>query len=134
MAGADAILLIVAVLGDKELRTLHALATQLGMAAIVEVHDENEVARALAISPRIIGVNNRNLKTFEVDINTTGRLKGLMPAGVLVVAESGIRSADDVRRMADMGCDAILVGETFCKLPQRERGARVREFVEAGER
>ena len=134
MAGADAVLLIVAALSDNDLRRLHALARLLGMGVLVEVHNEAELERSLVVQPQIIGVNNRNLKTFEVDINTTGRLKGLMPAGVLVVAESGIRSADDVRRMADMGCDAILVGETFCKLPQRERGARVREFVEAGER
>jgi indole-3-glycerol phosphate synthase len=132
MAGADAILLIVAVLGDKELRTLHALATQLGMAAIVEVHDENEVARALAISPRIIGVNNRNLKTFEVDLQTTGRLRALIPPAVILVAESGIRSPEDVAHLGAMGCNAILVGETFCRLPQPQRANKVQQFVQAG--
>lgn len=133
MAGADAILLIVAALSDGDLRKLHTLALSLGMGVLVEVHNEAELARALTLKPRIIGVNNRNLKTFDVDTNTTARLKRLMPEGVLVVSESGIRTADDVRRMAAMGCDAILVGETFCKLPQRERAARVQEFVEAGE-
>lgn len=132
MAGADAVLLIVAVLGDNELRRLHQLASSLGMAALVEVHDEAELERALKLEPRIIGVNNRNLRTFEVDIETTGRLRALMPSGVLVVAESGIRSTDDVQRMAEMGCDAILVGESFCRLPQRERAAAVRSFVTAG--
>lgn len=133
MAGADAILLIVAVLGDNELRALHQLARSLGMHALVEVHDETELDRALAIDPTIIGVNNRNLKTFDVDIDNTARLRARIPAGIAVVGESGIRNADDVARMAAMGCDAILVGETFCKLPQKERGKKVREFVEAGE-
>jgi indole-3-glycerol phosphate synthase len=132
MAGADAVLLIVGVLGDNDLRRLRELAESLGMAALVEVHDEAEVARALKSGARIVGVNNRNLKTFAVDIETTGRLRPLIPADVILVAESGIRSADDVRRMGEMGCAAILVGETFCKLPQAERAAKVKEFVRAG--
>jgi indole-3-glycerol phosphate synthase len=134
MAGSDAILLIMAVLGDREVRDLLQLTHQLGMQALVEVHDEEEVERALAAGAQIIGVNNRNLKTFEVDIENTARLRKVIPADRILVGESGIRSTDDVRRMADMGCDAILVGETFCKLPQIERGAKVREFVEAGKR
>lgn len=132
MAGADAVLLIVAVLSDTELRALYRLTYDLGMHALVEVHDEEETARALALDAQIIGVNNRNLKTFEVDIETTGRLRRLIPADKILVGESGIRHEDDVRHMAEMGCDAILVGETFGKLPQRERAARVRAFVEAG--
>lgn len=134
MAGADAILLIVGVLSDSDLRRLYELARSMGMHALVEVHDEAELSRALKLKPQIIGVNNRNLKTFEVDIETTGRLRNLMPAGTIVVAESGIRTTDDVQRMADMGCDAILVGETFCKLPQSSRAEKVREFVAAGKR
>jgi indole-3-glycerol phosphate synthase len=134
MAGSDAILLIMAVLGDREVRDLLQLTHQLGMQALVEVHDEEEVERALAAGAQIIGVNNRNLKTFEVDIENTARLRKVIPADRILVGESGIRSTDDVHRMADMGCDAILVGETFCKLPQTERGAKVREFVEAGKR
>ncbi len=132
MAGADAILLIVSVLGDNDLRRLHKLSNELGMGVLVEVHDEAELERALAADPHIIGVNNRNLKTFEVDIENTARLREQIPAGKVVVGESGIREEADVRRMAEMGCDAILVGETFCKLPQRERGAKVAEFVRAG--
>jgi indole-3-glycerol phosphate synthase len=132
MAGADALLLIMAVLGDREVRDLLQLTHELGMQALVEVHDEEEVARALAAGAQIIGVNNRNLKTFEVDIENTARLRKVIPADRILVGESGIRDTDDVKRMADMGCDAILVGETFCKLPQAERGAKVREFVEAG--
>jgi len=134
MAGADAILLIVSALGDNDLHKLHDLAGSLNMAVLVEVHDEAELERALKLNPRIIGVNNRNLRTFEVDITTTARLRNLMPPGILVVAESGIRNENDVRQMADMGCDAILVGESFCRLPQRERAAAVRTFVQAGTR
>jgi indole-3-glycerol phosphate synthase len=132
MAGADAILLIVSVLGDNDLKRLRQLAESMGMAALVEVHDEHELERALKSEAQMIGVNNRNLKTFEVDIETTGRLRALIPSDKLLVSESGIRDADDVRHMGEMGCDAILVGETFCKLPQAERGDKVREFVHAG--
>lgn len=132
MAGADALLLIVGVLSDTELRKLYNLTYQIGLQALVEVHDEAELERALAIDAHIIGVNNRDLRTFAVDIETTGRLRAQIPAGKVLVGESGIRNEEDVQRMAAMGCDAILVGETFCKLPQKERGAKVREFVEAG--
>ena len=104
------------------------------MGVLVEVHDEAELERALKFDAHIIGVNNRNLKTFEVDIENTARLREQIPAGKVVVGESGIRDEADVRRMAEMGCDAILVGETFCKLKQNERGAKVSEFVKAGRR
>jgi len=134
MAGADALLLIVGVLSDNELRKLYDLTYQLGIQALVEVHNEQELERALAIDVHIIGVNNRDLRTFQVDIETTGRLRALIPPGKLLVGESGIRNEEDVQRMAAMGCDAILVGETFCKLRQPERAAKVREFVEAGAR
>lgn len=132
MAGADALLLIVGVLSDTQLRSLYHLTYELGMQALVEVHDEAELARALALDAQIIGVNNRNLKTFQVDIETTGRLRRVIPPDKVLVSESGIRDNADVRQMAGMGCDAILVGETFCKLPQAERAAKVREFVAAG--
>lgn len=132
MAGADALLLIVGVLSDTELRKLYDLTYNLGIQALVEVHDEQELERALAINAHIIGVNNRDLRTFTVDIETTGRLRALIPPGKVLVGESGIRNEEDVQRMAAMGCDAILVGETFCKLPQRARAAKVREFAVAG--
>ena len=131
-AGADALLLIVAVLGNADLRELLNLTNSLGMGVLVEVHDEAEVERALDAGAHIIGVNNRDLKTFAVDIETTARLREQIPADKIVVGESGIRNPDDVRRMAEMGCDAILVGESFCKLRQAQRGAQVREFVGAG--
>jgi indole-3-glycerol phosphate synthase len=133
MAGADALLLIVAVLSDSEIRALYDLTYKLGMQVLVEVHNEEEVQRALAFDAHIIGVNNRDLRTFQVDIENTARLRALLPPGKIVVGESGIRDTADVERMAEMGCDAILVGETFCKLPQKERAAKVKEFVRAGE-
>ncbi len=132
MAGADAILLIVGVLGDNDLHSLRELAESLGMAALVEVHDEAETERALKSGAKMIGVNNRDLRTFQVDIETTGRLRALIPSERILVGESGIRTAADVQRMAAMGCDAILVGETFCKLPHAARGAKVAEFSAAG--
>ncbi|MDQ7028351.1 MAG: indole-3-glycerol phosphate synthase TrpC [Ardenticatenia bacterium] len=129
-AGADAVLLIVAVLGDTTLAHLHALARELGMAVLVEVHNENELERALSISPTLIGINNRDLRTFHVDLNTTARLCPLIPAGTLVVAESGIHSAADVRHLAEMGVDAILVGEAIVRA--KDVAAKVQELASAG--
>jgi indole-3-glycerol phosphate synthase len=132
MAGADALLLIVGVLSDGELTHLLSLTQQLQMQALVEVHDEAELERALAVGATVVGINNRNLKTFEVDVQITARLRPRIPTDVVVVGESGIRTPDDVRQMGDLGVDAILVGETFCRLPQSERLAKVKEFVAAG--
>jgi indole-3-glycerol phosphate synthase len=132
MAGADALLLIVGVLSDGELSHLLNLTRQLQMQALVEVHDEAELERALAVGATVVGINNRNLKTFEVDVQTTARLRPRISSGIVVVGESGIRTPDDVRQMDDLGVDAILVGETFCRLPQSERLAKVKEFVAAG--
>jgi len=120
--GADAILLIVAILDDGELRHLHALAEASGLAALVEVHDEAELARALAVGARLIGVNNRDLRTFTVDLGTTGRIAArLREAGagddVLLVAESGLDSRADVERVRDSGARAILVGESLMRAP-----------------
>lgn len=109
--GADAVLLIVAALDDAELRDLHALASDLGLAALVEAHDEREVERALAAGARIVGVNQRDLVTFRVDTDRAVRVASAIPDTVLKVAESGITSAGDARRLAEAGYDAILVGE-----------------------
>jgi indole-3-glycerol phosphate synthase len=109
--GADAVLLIVAALDDAELRDLHALAEDLGLAALVEAHDEREVERALAAGARIVGVNQRDLVTFEVDTDRAVRVAAAIPDGVVKVAESGIRDAADARRLAVAGYDAVLVGE-----------------------
>ena len=111
--GPDCLLLIAAALDDEALRSLRETAAQCGQAALVELHDEAEVERALASGAEIIGINNRDLKTFEVSLDTTLRLRRRIPEGLPVVSESGIHSADDVRRLADAGVDAMLVGEAL---------------------
>jgi indole-3-glycerol phosphate synthase len=123
-AGADAILLIAAVLGPGDLRDLLALARELGMEALVEVHNEDERALALEAGSTVVGINNRDLQTFEVDLQTTVRLKARIPQGVTVVAESGIRSAEDMRLMRAAGVDAVLVGEALVRSKNRLETAR----------
>ena len=115
--GADAILLIVAILTDAQLERFHSLAIEAGLAALVEVHDEAELDRALRINPELIGVNNRNLKTFAVDLATTERLARKLGSRnrSLLVAESGIHTRADVERLAKCGAGAILVGESLMK-------------------
>jgi len=112
-AGADAVLLIVAALDDDDLATLHQLIRQLGMAALVEVHNKAELERALRIGPRLVGINNRNLRTFEVSLETTARLRPHVPTDVVLVAESGVHTRADVARLAAIGTDAMLVGEAL---------------------
>ncbi len=124
-AGADAILLIAAVLGPGDMKELLALAHQLGMQVLVEVHTEAELAQVLPLEPRIIGVNNRNLQTFEVDFENTARLRQLIPADVAIVGESGLKTAEDVKAMQAMGVDAILVGETLVKSKDVYQAARM---------
>jgi indole-3-glycerol phosphate synthase len=116
-AGADAVLLIVAVLSDPELGALMAEAGRWGLHVLCEAHDEAEVARAAAASARIIGINQRDLRTFEVDTTLALRLKDRVPGGCVVVAESGIRTAADVERLRAGGVDAILVGEALMRAP-----------------
>jgi indole-3-glycerol phosphate synthase len=117
--GADAILLIVAILEDQQLKDYLALAADAGLAALVEAHDESELDRALASGARLIGVNNRDLKTFRVDLATTERLadraRKNSTVETLLVAESGIRTREDVCRLRDYGACAILVGESLMK-------------------
>ncbi len=132
VAGADALLLIMAVLSPAEYRDLLAYTHELGMTALVEVHDEGELARALKESPRVVGVNNRDLRTFTVDLHTTARLRLQIPDEVLLVSESGIGNAEDVRALQKMGADAMLVGEGLVKVGQREREQKLKELVEAG--
>jgi indole-3-glycerol phosphate synthase len=113
--GADAVLLIVAALEAKQLKDLVALTKSRGVAALVEVHDERETAAALEAGARAIGVNHRDLRTFAVDLGLTERLRKLVPKEVVLVAESGIHSTDDARRMREAGADAILVGEVLMR-------------------
>jgi indole-3-glycerol phosphate synthase len=109
--GADAVLLIVSALADEELYALHATAERLGLAVLVEVHDEDEVARALTAGARIIGVNNRNLRTLEVDTRASELAAQRIPSAAIAVSESGLKTRDDVARMRAMGYRAFLVGE-----------------------
>lgn len=111
--GADIILLIVAALDDAELRDLLAYATALGLATLVEAHTADEVDRALAVGADLIGINNRDLRTLEVDRGTFGRLAGDIPPGVIKVAESGVRSPADIAAFAAAGADVALVGEAL---------------------
>jgi indole-3-glycerol phosphate synthase len=122
LMGADAILLIVAALSDAELRHLLGLARAIELDALVEAHDEKEVERALDAGADLIGVNQRDLTTFDVDHERALRVAGAIPDDVVAVAESGIRDADDARRLADVGYRAVLVGEALMRADDR-RGA-----------
>jgi indole-3-glycerol phosphate synthase len=123
--GADAVLLIVAALSPAELSAFRLLAHQLDMAALVEVHDEEELQRALDAGAKLVGVNQRDLRTFEVDTARAERLAAAMPPGVVKVAESGIRNADDVTRLAGAGYDAVLVGESLVTSPDPATAVRM---------
>lgn len=113
LAGADMVLLIVAALEDAELRDLLAYATTLDLAALVEVHDEAEAQRAIDAGADLVGVNNRNLKTLAVSIDTSHRIVGRLPDDCIRVAESGLRTGDDIAALRDAGFDAFLMGERF---------------------
>jgi indole-3-glycerol phosphate synthase len=113
--GADAVLLIVAALDDPTLTDLHVHAVSRGLTVLVEVHDDAELDRALALDPHLVGVNARNLASFTEDLSTGERLVDRIPPGIVAVAESAIRSVDDARRMAEAGFDAVLVGEALVR-------------------
>jgi len=123
-AGADAVLLIVRFLEGKELGELYALAGELGLDALVEVHNEEELDRALEVGAKIIGINNRNLELLTTDLSVTEHLRPRVPAGRLVVSESGISTPEHVKRLAGMGVDAVLVGEHLLRQEDRERACR----------
>jgi indole-3-glycerol phosphate synthase len=122
--GADAVLLIVAALSDAALFELIGSAERWGMDALVEVHDENEMARAVAAGAKVIGINNRDLKTFTVDLAVTERLAPLAPEEAVIVAESGVLGAADVERLQRAGADAVLVGEGLITAPDRAEAVR----------
>ena len=127
LMGADAVLLIVAALADEELVRLRLLAAELGLAALVEVHDEAELERALDAGADLVGVNQRDLFTFEVDLHRAERLASRIPPAVVTVAESGVRDGSDAARLARAGFDAVLVGEALVCAP--DRAAAVRSLV-----
>lgn len=128
--GADAVLLIVRSLSDSELRDLLTLAQDLGLDALVETHSADEVQRALEAGAYVIGVNNRDLDRLETDPTLAPRLRPLVPADRVFVAESGIHGADQVRELAEIGVDALLMGETLVRAS--DPGERLRELVAAG--
>jgi indole-3-glycerol phosphate synthase len=125
--GADAVLLIAAILEDNELERLLALTHELGMQCLVEVHDHIELERVLRSNAQIIGINNRDLRTFEVDIHTTERLRNLIPPDKIVVSESGISRREDIEILSEWSVDAALIGETL--VTADDVVARLKELV-----
>jgi indole-3-glycerol phosphate synthase len=125
--GADAILLIAAILEDSVLRHLIAEGQRLGMQCLVEVHNEDELKRALKCDAKVIGINNRNLQTLEVDINVTKELRPLVPSECLVVSESGIKNRDDIEKLKRWGVDAVLIGEAL--VTAKDIPARIKELL-----
>jgi indole-3-glycerol phosphate synthase len=118
--GAKAVLLICALLEQETLSAFIKIADELALDCLVEIHSEEEAREALSAGGRIIGINNRDLVTFNVDTSLTARLRKMIPAGVLSVAESGIKSADDVRELRDIGIDAVLIGESLMRSSDRK--------------
>ncbi|WP_026962011.1 indole-3-glycerol phosphate synthase TrpC [Alicyclobacillus herbarius] len=128
IAGADAVLLIVAALSEPRLRELSAYAKSLGLDVLIEVHAEEELPAALSANPSVLGINNRNLHTFHVDLNTTVRLRRQIPDGVPTISESGVHSRADAERLAASGVCGLLVGES---LMRQETPERVRELMKS---
>ncbi len=126
-AGADAVLLIVRVLEDAQLKDYSDLAHELGMAVLIEVHDEKEMERVKKNSPQLVGINNRNLDTFKVDLETTVQLSKKAPENTLLVSESGISTPEHVKKMRDVGVHAFLVGESL--LREKDLGKKLRELL-----
>lgn len=115
LMGADAVLLICAILSPMQLEEYHGIARELGLSALVEAHDEREVEMALQVGARIVGVNNRNLKDFTVDVGNSVKLRKLVPPEILFVSESGMKTREDIRRLEENGVDAVLIGESFMR-------------------
>ena len=122
--GASAVLLICSILDPGELREYRELCDELGLSALVEAHDEEEIRTALDAGARIIGVNNRNLKDFTVDTENSRRLRSLIPGDVLFVSESGVRDAGDVEKLREIGVDAVLVGEALMRAKDKRQMLR----------
>ena len=125
--GASAVLLIVAMLTDKQLKELMTLAHSLGLDCLIEAHDRKEVERAILAKAQIIGVNNRNLQSLKVDLNNCLALIPLIPKGITIVAESGLQTHEDIRRIQEAGAHAVLIGETFMRSP--DIGTKIKEVM-----
>ena len=118
--GADAVLLICSLLDEETIRLFLQICEDLGLSALTEAHSEEEISRALRAGARIIGINNRNLTTFQVDFENSMRLRSLVPGDVLFVAESGIKTREDVMRLEQIGVDGVLIGETLMRAPDKK--------------
>lgn len=121
LLGAACVLLIAALLDTDTIKRYKSVCDKLGLSALVEAHDEAEIASAMAAGARMIGVNNRDLRTFEVDINNSIRLRGLVPGDILFVAESGIKTAEDIRALREAGVNGVLIGETLMRSADKKR-------------
>ena len=126
LLGASAVLLICSILNEEQIKECIGICDELGLSALVEAHEENEVCMALRAGARIIGVNNRNLKDFSVDTDNSRRLRALIPREVLFVSESGVRNAGDVAGLREIGADAVLIGETLMRAADKK--AKLKEL------
>ena len=124
--GAKAVLLICSILTEKQIKDYISICDKLGISALVEAHDGNEVRTAVSAGARIIGVNNRNLKDFSVDTENSKKMRELVPADVIFVSESGVKSADDIARLREIGADAVLIGETLMRAD--DKSANLKEL------
>lgn len=121
LLGASAVLLICSILTEEQIKKYIGICDDLGMSALVEAHDETEIAMAVSAGARIIGVNNRNLKDFSVDTGNSRRLRALVPGNVIFVAESGVKMAEDIRALKDAGVNAVLIGETLMRADDKKQ-------------
>lgn len=124
--GAKAVLLICSILTEKQIKDYISICDKLGISALVETHDGNEVRTAVSAGARIIGVNNRNLKDFSVDTENSKKMRELVPADVIFVSESGVKSAEDIARLREIGADAVLIGETLMRAD--DKSAKLKEL------
>ena len=118
--GASAVLLICAILDDVKLKNFISICDELGLSALVEAHDEQEICRAINCGARIIGVNNRNLKDFSIDMDNAKKLRALVPPEIIFVSESGVKSADDIKKIRELGADAVLIGEILMRASNKK--------------
>ncbi len=120
LLGASAVLLICSILTENQLKEYLSICDELGLSALIEAHDENEVQTALKIGARVIGVNNRNLKDFSVDTENSRKLREMIPNSVIFVSESGVKDSEDIKKLREIGADAVLIGETLMRVEDKK--------------
>ena len=121
LLGASAVLLICSILDKQQMKEYLAVCDEMGLSALVEAHDEKEAETAVNVGARMIGVNNRNLKDFSVDTTNSQKLRQLIPNDILFVSESGVRTAEDVQKLREIGADAVLIGETLMRAENKQQ-------------